>query len=232
MVPTWNTSNPAWLSQSTMQSPFPPLPSPTSHLSLSVELWIPHGPKGPRLHFPYCPVISYECEVGFTKSSYICVRLEFRRGLRVKPQEGGIHSRDICRRGCMLVSRGAGMLLCSHHLALAIRSSSTILWCLSKDSPCHISLPGGESCWGFHSEVCVWLAWTCRGACLEAELGQQLPCLADGFLMLAPSAAALVVHFCSPASGAAPEDAAQSLFLQLSKYFCKLFNTITTLISA
>lgn len=68
-----------------------------------------------------------------------------------------------------------------------------------------------------------------RSLFLEAELGQRLPGLADGFLMLAPGAAALVVHFCSPASGAAPEDAAQSLFLQLSKYFCKPFNTVTTL---
>lgn len=108
-----------------------------------------------------------------------------------------------------------------------------ILWCLSKESPCHIPLPGGENCRAF-TVRCVCLAGVDmpRSLFLEAELGQQLPCLADGFLMLAPSAAALVVHFCSPTSGAAPEDAAQSLFLQLSKYFCKLFNTITTFISA
>lgn len=111
-------------SQSTTPSPFPPLPCPTSHLSPSGELWIPHGLKSPKLPSPCCPVISYEYEVGFTQTSYICVRLEFRCGLRAKPQEGGIRSRDICRCQCMLVSREAGMLPCPHHLVLAIKGAA------------------------------------------------------------------------------------------------------------
>lgn len=142
-----------------MPSPLPPLPSPTSHLSPSSgELWIPCEVKSPKLHFPCCSVISYECEVGFTKMSCIRVRLEYRCGLRAKPQEGGIHQETF-------VDANACSLLCPHHLALATGSSSTILWCLSKEFPCHISLPGGGRCQGFHSEVCVWLAWTCLGAC-------------------------------------------------------------------
>lgn len=209
-----------------MPSPLPPLPSPTSHLSPSSdELWIPCGLKSLKLHFPYCAVISYECEVGFTKTSCIRVRLEYRCGLRAKPQEGGIHSRDICRCKCMLppVSPlpSIGNWEQLHNFVVSIQRISlphfpSWGWTLS-----------GLSQWG----VCLAGVDMPRSLFLEAELGQQLPCLADGFLMLAPSAAALVVHFCSPASRAAPEDAAQSLFLQLSKYFCKPFNTITTFIS-
>jgi hypothetical protein len=43
---------------------------------------------------------------------------------------------------------------------------------------------------------------------VEPELDQWLPDFVNGFLMVVQGAAALVVHFCSSALGAAPEDAA------------------------
>lgn len=54
------------------------------------------------------------------------------------------------------------------------------------------------------------------------KLDWRLPDLAAGFLMVA---AALVVQICSTAWGVGPEDAADNLFLQLCKYFCKPLNT-------
>lgn len=132
----------------------------------------------------------------FHQTSHIHVRLEFSCELNERS-----HRREVSIQkvfvdvSAYFLWRGVCTLLCPCHPAFAIRSISisTVLCYLSKEFPCHNSRPGGESCWSFHSEMCIWLAWTCWGAWRvgpsASRLGRWLPdactrsvCLGGPFL--------------------------------------------------